>query len=178
MADEKRLDIQSLYNLSYITRYSNVARIKNENVAEHSFFVAVEILDLYQKYEFNLEEALKMAITHDFVEEKTDDVNHLIKGKYPKLKAALKEAEMEEMKVYPEFIQDSIREYDEGLTFEAIIVHIADARQCTRYSRNQINRGNVEYMSWVNAGSLKRVKTLIYNIATNYPERIRKKMLD
>lgn len=166
-----------MYNLAYINRYSNVARIKDENVAEHSFFVAVEIMELYMHYDFNLEAALSMAITHDWIETDTDDVNHLIKQKYPELKKALKKAENEEMKKYPEYIQKSFREYDHQLTFESIICHIADARQCTRYSKNEIDRGNKVYMEYVLKGSTERVAKLIDSVIQNYPDKIRKEPL-
>jgi len=178
MAEAKSIDVQHLYNLAYINRYSNVARIKDENVAEHSFFVAVEVLELYQVFDFKLDKALSMAIAHDWIEADTDDVNHLIKQKYPELKAALKKAENEEMEKYPDYIIRMFREYDHQLTFESIVVHIADARQCSRYATNEINRGNKEYMQFVLDGSAKRVAQLIDKILVEYPERVRKELLN
>jgi len=174
----KTIDVQKLYNLTYITRYSNVARIKNENVAEHSFFVAVEILDLYQRYDFDLGIALEMAITHDWLETETDDVNHLIKGKYPQLAIELKKAEVEESKKFPEYIRRSMIAYEDQLSFESIICHIADAKQCSRYATNEINRGNKVYMEYVLNGSKARVTELTTRIALLNPERIRKKLIE
>lgn len=169
----KTIDVQHLYNLSYINRYSNVARIKDESVAEHSFFVAVEVLDLYQQYDFNLGSTLSMAITHDWIEADTDDVNHLIKKKYPELAAELRKAENSEMEKYPNYIVNSFKEYDHKNTFESLICHIADARQCVRYAQNEIDRGNKKYMEWVKEGSEARVSKLIDDIIVNNPERVR-----
>jgi 5'-deoxynucleotidase YfbR-like HD superfamily hydrolase len=171
------IDVQHLYNLSYITRYSNVARIKNENVAEHSFFVAVEVMELYQQYDFDLANALSMAITHDWIEADTDDVNHLIKQKYPQLKAELKKAENAEMLKYPNYIVKSFKEYDHQLTFESFIVHIADARQCSRYALNEIQRGNKPYMRIVLDNSKARVSQLVDMIVKDYPNKIRPQQL-
>ncbi len=173
----KTIDVQHLYNLAYINRYSNVARIKDENVAEHSFFVAVEIMELYQTFDFDLGEALAMAITHDWIETDTDDINHLIKQKYPELKKALKEAEHEEMQKYPEYIVKYFQGYDTQLTFESIICHIADARQCSRYAQNEINRGNKVYMDYVLENSASRVGKLIDGIIKDTPWRVRSKPL-
>ncbi len=170
----KRIDLQHLYKLSYINRYSNVERIKDENVAEHSFFVAAEVLELYQTYDFDLGTALSLAITHDWIEVDTDDVNHLIKKKYPQLAAELKKAENAELEKYPDYIIAMVREYDCKLTFESLIVHIADARQCSRYAQNEINRGNKDYMSYVLSNSVDRVCKLVDTIISDYPERIRK----
>lgn len=49
-----KLNVLDMYNLDYIVRYSNVPRIKNETVAAHSFFVALEVYKLYEEYEFDL----------------------------------------------------------------------------------------------------------------------------
>ena len=172
-SSKKIIDVQHLYNLAYINRYSNVARIKDENVAEHSFFVAVEVLELYQQFDFNLGTTLAMAVTHDWIEADTDDVNHLIKKKYPELAAELRKAENAEMEKYPNYIVNSFKEYDHKNSFESLICHIADARQCCRYAQNEIDRGNKKYMSWVKEGSTARVSKLIDDITVNFPERIR-----
>jgi len=178
MKEAKTINVQHLYNLSYINRYSNVARIKDENVAEHSFFVGLEVMELYQGFDFDLGKALAMSITHDWIEADTDDVNHLIKQKYPELKKALKVAENEEMKKYPDYIVRMFKEYDHQLTFESVMVHIADARQCSRYATNEINRGNKEYMQFVLDGSTRRVNELIDVVIKDWPEKIRGSLLE
>ena len=34
-------ELEDLYSLKHITRYNNIPRIKEESVAEHSYFVAL-----------------------------------------------------------------------------------------------------------------------------------------
>lgn len=166
--EDKMIDVNKLYNLSYLIRYSNVKRIKNESVAEHSFYVAVEVLKLYEDYIFDLGKALGMAITHDFAESDIDDVNHKIKHTYPEVAKALKDAEKSIIKKYPDFIQDYIKEYDEGDSIEHLIVHIADAAQCITYSKNEIELGNKSYMEKVYKESIERVNTLKSLIKMDY----------
>lgn len=52
-------------------RYNNRIRIKDESIAEHSFFVAYNILKVGYDYKLPAEvinEAVSMAIAHDFPE--------------------------------------------------------------------------------------------------------------
>lgn len=155
-----KLNVDKLYNLSYIIRYSNVPRIKNESVSEHSFFVSVEILNLYSLYEFDLGKAISMAITHDFLESEVDDVNHYIKRKYPLIKKAIKDAEEQELSNYPQFIIDLINEYRNGESVESKIVKLADTIQCSTYSKHEMNLGNHGYMKEVNTKSNERAAEL------------------
>ena len=64
---------KQIYNLDYIIRYSNVPRIKDETVAAHSFFVAMEVYQLREKYVFNLDKAIHIALCHDLPETYIDD---------------------------------------------------------------------------------------------------------
>jgi len=168
------MELSKLYNLSYITRYSNTPRIKDENVAEHSFFVAIEVLNLYLDYDFNLGEAIIMSITHDIPEADTDDVNHLIKKKYPKLAKELKIVEKEIVETYPDFIKKPIFEFDKMETFESVIVNMADAIQCMTYSKNEIKLGNKGYMVEVYDNSKKRVTEVKNFIKLKFKDKIRK----
>lgn len=155
------MNVHKLYNLAYLIRYSNVPRIKDESVAEHSFFVAVEVMNLYKTYKFDLGKAISMSIIHDFLESEVDDVNHYIKKKYPAIKLALKNAESEELLNYPDFIQDIYNEYQSHKTVESKIVHLADTIQCTTYARNEIRLGNSGYMANVLQKSKERSDELI-----------------
>jgi len=142
-----KINTEKLYNLAYITRYKNVKRIKDESVAEHSFFVAVEVLKLREEYFFDEGKALLMAITHDFAEAEIDDVNHMIKAKYPDIAESLKVAELNEIKNnYPKYIFDVFKEFEDKESLEAWIVYLADIIQCITYSTNEIQLGNTGYM--------------------------------
>ena len=77
--------VDSIYTLKALTRYNNKFKIINESVAEHSFFVAVLVLKMYDDYNFNLKTALKMALIHDIPELHLSDVTHDVKKNFPKL---------------------------------------------------------------------------------------------
>lgn len=156
-----KLNMEELYSLDYIIRYSNVPRVKNETVAAHSFFVALEVYKLFEEYDFNLDKAIHMSLCHDLPEAYIDDVNHKIKKDYPAVAKALKVAERLIVKSkFPKFIQDFINSYEEHKECEAIIVTLADIIQCSTYSRNELNLGNRGYMEKVYLESVKREEVL------------------
>ena len=147
MNGKNMFDKTKLRSLSFLIRYSNVPRIRDESVSEHSFFVAVEVISLFQKYDFNLEHAISMAIMHDFLESEIDDVSFFTKFQFPKIKQAVKEAEEECLRDYPNYIADYIKEYMERKTIESKIVHLADAIQCYSYAETEVKMGNHGYMN-------------------------------
>lgn len=148
---------KQIYNLDYIVRYSNVPRIKDETVASHSFFVAMEVYQLREKYVFDLDKAIHIALCHDLPETYIDDVNHKIKADYPEVAKALKKAEIDAIKHFSPLLQDYIHQYN-GNSLEAIIVHYADILQCKTYASNEIKLGNGGYMERVYKDSKKREK--------------------
>ena len=85
-----------IYRLAYITRYSNRVRIRNEDVAQHSFFVSAIVIYLYEKYNFKLDVALTMAICHDIPEADISDMSNALKVKYPELSNQLSIVEHKE----------------------------------------------------------------------------------
>ncbi len=146
--------------MKHIIRYSNVQRITNENVAEHSFFVAANVLELSNEYKFSIGEALKMAIIHDMPEIYIDDVSHKVKTDFPNVKKALKEAEEMVVKEFSQTIQDSFYEFDKQETVESLIVSLADVYQCLQYANHEIALGNSGYMVSVKEESEVRIKEL------------------
>ena len=97
-------ELEKLYSLKHIIRYNNLPRIKDESVAEHSYFVALIVARLHQYYNFNLEKALLMAIVHDIFEVHISDVPRNVKMNYPKLKNIMDEIEDDCIrKKYPEY---------------------------------------------------------------------------
>jgi len=156
-----KLNMEELYSLDYIVRYSNIPRVKNESVAAHSFFVALEVYKLFEEYEFDLNKAIHMSLCHDLPEAYIDDVNHKIKKDYPAVAKALKVAERLIVKSkFPSFIQEFISSYIEHKEVESIIVTLADIIQCATYSRNEIKLGNTGYMEKVYLDSIKREEVL------------------
>lgn len=148
--------IKDIYPLSYIIRYSNVPRIKDESVAEHSFYVAAIVQRLYDDYEFDLGSALNMAISHDIIEIYVNDIPHLIKKKYPELSSMLKDIEKKEASGFPMAVDIGIRRLHNN-SIESRIVSMADAMQCEQYALNEISLGNSGYMEQVVKYSVERV---------------------
>lgn len=148
---------KTIYSLAYLTRYSNVPRVKNESVAEHSFFVASIVIKLHEKYEFDLGVALAMAVTHDWGEVYIDDITVATKREFPFVAEALREAEED---VYREKFSAEVyslwRELNAHETTEAMVVKYADILQCVQYSSHEMSLGNKGYMKKVYQSSKSR----------------------
>lgn len=147
------------YTLEHTKRYSMKPVVHQESVATHSFFVALGVLMLSNTYHFDSNLALKIAICHDLAEMEISDVNHLVKKNFPIVADALKKAEQEIVKGFPEQLRDYCGLYHED-TPEALVVHYADALQCLQYSANEIGLGNGGYMVDVHENSTKRLAKL------------------
>ncbi len=153
--------LKDIYRLSYIKRYSNVPKLHEESVAEHGFFVGAIVMDLYSKYEFNLGDAMIIAISHDMTEMELNDCPHIIKKKYPQIAEAYKICEEAVANELPPIVAWGSREFDkEEKSVEALIVHLADAMQCIQFSEVEVQLGNVGYMRYVLELSQVRVHML------------------
>jgi len=130
-----------IHRLSFVTRYSNIPRIRNESVAEHSFFVAAIILKLKDDYKFNLGIALQLAISHDITEADLTDVTHRIKRNHPRLANEIASAERRELLKYPYAVQYGAKVFM-GRSIEALIVNLADVIQVEQYALAEVNLGN------------------------------------
>lgn len=134
---------QKVYNLKFIQRYSITPRITNETVAEHSFFVATYVMELYEDYKFDLNKAVQMAIIHDFAESFIGDITLSTKTMCPDLVEAVSNAEKEVMfQNFPSFIYELYREYEQRTSVESLIVKLADTMQVKQYAGNEIELGN------------------------------------
>ena len=134
---------QKVYNLKFIQRYSITPRITNETVAEHSFFVATYVMELYKDYKFDLNKAVQMAIIHDFAESFIGDITLSTKTMCPDLVEAVSNAEKEVMfQNFPSFIYELYREYEQRTSVESVIVKLADTMQVKQYAGNEIELGN------------------------------------
>ena len=152
--------LEDVYRLSYIKRYSNVPKIKEESVAEHCFFVSVIVMWLNEKYIFDLGKALAMAVAHDIPEMELNDCPHIIKKKYPEIAKAYEVCERDVMKQLPPTIAMCAEWYDQLNTPEAKIVHLADAMQCYQFADIEVKLGNQGYMKVVYENSGKRIDVL------------------
>lgn len=140
------LYLDNIYTLKHIIRYNTVPKIVKENVAEHSFFVSSIVLKLYEDYDFELEKALIMAITHDYVEIYISDVPRNVKNKYPLLNKTLENVERQAWKdLFPQFNDYNV-EFETQETNESLIVKLADSLSIIQYSQSEVKLGNSGYM--------------------------------
>ena len=130
------------YKLRGLRRYNDRIHIINEDVAQHSFFVTLIVLKLYEVYDFNLAKALSMAITHDLPEIYVSDVTYKVKQDYPAVSEALKVAEKEVWaKHFPQW--GHLAEDLEGnVSVESLIVKLADIISVLQFSDCEISLGN------------------------------------
>lgn len=130
--------------LADMKRYNNRIRIKNESIAEHSFYVAYNIIKV--GYDYNIDkniinEAVSMAISHDFPESYTSDLPHDCKDEYPELRTILS-------KIETTFIKDKVPELEyyynklDDDSTQALLVHIGDAISVLQYCNREISLGN------------------------------------
>ena len=157
-----------LLSLGEMVRYNNRAKIKNENVAAHSFIAATNVFKICHK--FNIPQdvklsALEMIVVHDIGELATNDIPYNFKKANPELKKMLEVAELQYMKEeMPEFYQSYARllEMEEEETLVAIIVKLADTISVLQYSNNELDLGNkTPKMIDINEDSKTRVLKLI-----------------
>lgn len=153
------------YGLSYIIRYSNVIRIKDESVAEHSFYTALICMKLADYYSFNVAPTVTMALVHDIIEVDVDDITHKTKKMFPKVARAIKDSErflVDELVYSSPVIGNALNNYmyeEDLFVVEKTIVQLADIIQCSQYANHEIKLGN-ENMREVYDESIRRRKEI------------------
>lgn len=161
MSDEQLTEFYAnIYKLAYITRYSGVPRIKNESVAEHSFFVAALVIKLNEVYDFDIGTALQMAISHDWAEAFIGDATHATKLAYPNIAQAMHEAEKSAIKQFAPRVYNLLCRYNNQSSVEAKVVALADVVQVAQYAENEVKLGNIGYMIDVANSAYSRLEQL------------------
>jgi 5'-deoxynucleotidase YfbR-like HD superfamily hydrolase len=148
-----------IYKLRFITRYSNVERVRDEDVAQHSFFTAAIVMQLREEYLFNLGQALQMAVCHDMIESFTGDMSHSLKVLYPAFSSAVDQIEYDASIKLPIHVAVALEMF-QGDSIEAKIVRLADAIQVYQYTESEIRLGNSGEISEIN----KKVKERIFQL--------------
>lgn len=151
--------LQKLYTLKNIVRYNPRTRLKNESVAEHSFFVALIALELCNRLNTSVEttqQCLIKALLHDMPETELNDITHDVKSRL-NLSSVLKAYEDEyfnrEFPVYSELMSNN----DDNLV--NFIVNYADTMSVLQYTHNEIELGN-KSMQEIYDNCLVRLKTI------------------
>lgn len=126
-------------------RYNNRHRIHNEDLAQHSFMVAYNILKIGYNYDLPKKEIYKaaaMAIVHDCPEMFTSDIPHDCKTKHPELREMLSDIEEEFIREEMPELKDLYDEYARGESLSYILVDLGDALSVLQYVNREIIHGN------------------------------------
>ena len=134
-----------MYKLKNITRYNHRTRLKDESVAEHSFFTTLITLELCKRFELDNESMLACllkSLLHDMPETELNDITYDVKLKLG-LYSVLKQYEDEYYdENYPEFA--AIMKNDEPILANLIFKY-ADAMSVLQYAYNELELGNVMF---------------------------------
>lgn len=152
-------ELLEMYKLKNIVRYNHRTRLKNENVAEHSFFTTLIALDICKKLSINAYNTFKVIVKcllHDTPEQELNDITYDVKLKlnlYPLLK-----------KFEDRYFEDNYANYADIMTNDDnnivnAIVNYADAMSVLQYTYNEIELGNITFASIVTE-TLERLEKL------------------
>ena len=130
-----------VYRLKNVIRYNTRNIIKEESVAEHSFYVALfalKICDNYNVDEQTRSKAIIKALLHDMPEIELNDITHNVKEKLnlrPFLKKYEDEYFDENYHQYASLMKNADKKTD-------AIVLLADTMSVYQYALNEILLGN------------------------------------
>ena len=163
--------------LNHIRRYSSYPIIRQENVAEHLFWVTYSsymiALDLNSNYsqQVNLELVMQKAMLHDLEESQTGDVVRTFKYHSPDTRSLMNQTaiglissfleETTPTKVAKHMIATLKQSKDESL--EGQIVSIADLLAVLTYGREELLLGNSKMLG-ILTSSLSYVESLQYHL--------------
>lgn len=159
----ERLD--DIYKLKNITRYNNRLKIKNESVAEHSFFVALLALDLCTSQHIDNDTTLKIlvkSLLHDMPEIEINDITHDAKQKL-NIGDILKKHEDEYYKTYYPAFASLMEDNSDNLV--NTVVSLADGLSVVQYCRNEQYLGN-------NSKDIKDILDECTNRVNHYHEKM------
>lgn len=88
---------KNLYKMSNVWRYTSRLILRPENLAEHSYYVAVNVVKFGTMFgidEARINKAVRVALAHDTAETFTSDLPHNLKEYSPKLRQICEELEV------------------------------------------------------------------------------------
>ena len=135
-------ELLKVYKLKNLIRYNTRTKISKENVAEHSFYVALMSLLISDKLDLTIEEKyniLAKSILHDLSEMELNDITHDVKEKL-NLRPLLEEYENNYYKVnFPSFYKLMSNNKNNIINR---VVNLADAYSVKQYVENEKLLGN------------------------------------
>ena len=141
-------------------RYANRVRIKDEDLAQHSFGVAYYCFQICHQYglpEDIMYKAVSMGVIHDIGECFTSDLPHDVKYENPELKTLCDQLERRYIFFIPE-IKDLWCELEDNKdSIYYWIVKLADTKSVISYVKREIDLGNrTDEMKEIEKESMKR----------------------
>lgn len=142
----KNLNDTNILKMSDLMRYNGRYKIKNENIAEHSFYVGYNVLNICHKYNIPDEiklKALEFAVIHDIPELYTNDICYITKRDNPKLAAILDEVERDFVEnEMPEIKDAFIKLQESKCSIEHLILKLADSLSVQQFANRELALGN------------------------------------
>lgn len=151
--------ISKEYEMTKLIRYNCRKRIVDEDLAQHSFFVAMfclRILSQIPATDRMYKNILSFAILHDAPELLMGDFPHTLKVAYPLIAEALEGVEKD---YYKDNWPDYVDIFNSLTELEKEIIVLADAYSVAQYAENEQILGNqtVE-MQEILENATKRIK--------------------
>jgi 5'-deoxynucleotidase YfbR-like HD superfamily hydrolase len=164
-------------NLDKVVRFSTMMRLKDENVAEHSYYTALCAMILgdmesKQGKKIDMEKVMRGAILHDMEEAMTGDVIHSFKYGDPDLARKMKEVGLEfyknMLKDLPDFSEKYLHIWENSKddTPEGEIIDAADKLEALIYSFEEYSLGNKNFKPVIDhlVEKLKKSKVTSVNV--------------
>lgn len=128
-----------------IIRYANRVRIKDEDLAQHSYSVAYYCFDIAK--EFNIpddirNEAIAMAVIHDIGECFTSDLPHDVKYENPELKNLCDKLERKYVDKLPSCRDLWYKLEDNKNSIQSLMVKLGDSMSAKSYVERELMLGN------------------------------------
>ena len=133
--------LEDVYRLKNVIRYNTRNKLKDESVAEHSFYVALFALKICD--DFGIADDVKSkcvikALLHDMPEIDLNDITHNVKEAL-NLRPFLKQYEDKYFEQHYKQHYELMTKYDKLV--DAIVL-LADGMSVYQYSLNEVNLGN------------------------------------
>lgn len=159
--------IRGISRLSNIIRYNTWGKVKNETVAEHSYFVCLytkKICDYLEVNDFVKLKAIEFAIIHDAAEIFTNDITYDAKQSMPELQHILEAHEKNFIQTnFPENYKDLYESSSYDNYLAKMIVKAADIYSVIQYCDNEVSLGNKNFQKLLDQ-SIQRLTIAIQNI--------------
>lgn len=134
--------LENIYKLKNLIRYNNRTKLKDETVAEHSFFVSLISLMICDSLKLDKQvtyECLIKSILHDMPEIEMNDITHDVKIRL-NLSQVLQEYEDEYYANNFESFASLMNLRDDSIS--SLIVNLADAESVKQFIQNEKKLGN------------------------------------